>query len=1200
MDTFHNHRNHRGQKPRVSFRQAILTLSALVFFLTLTWWERASADHIPAAPVTTNSNVTFQTSGQSMWGPASAPGITATTVPIISVSWAEADSTPRNVQHVHVDVPGFITSTLGIGDIDSHFGGQIGGSTSGNIGVSARFHDIGSGSVNVTYPVRVELSTPGLNSFKPGDTVTIRSSAPTLLPGWSFSTTPPNGTVDIIGTFGFAASANSEVCFFNCANINFFPPINISPTSGNIVTANSTTPITITFLETFIYGFSGTYGLPNVATTASIAPDGKSLIASGSHKFVDLNVDLDRWVTLALQVPPLGFTTPSIAGAQAGYELLDAGVDLGMTQAHQFQFIPTVEVSLQLPQAVQFTVRNQSGGAVASGFSSLIKFDAGHSVDIVYPATAQNIFNVTPTFSLRNGFSNNTTTTFTQSLQVDALELTLQIPSVQVIPQTCANETVTQTIQTGVQTVVDGLGTIVDSIADALCSIFGCHTEPVFQNVQVTIPHCVGPVSSPTVNVGTLGPLLDRDIPISTETISLFENRAPWELGGFGAFAGATFALDPQLPPTAVITGPSQVNEGQVASFSGANSTDPDGDTLTYSWSFGDGATATGVNPPHIYADNGTYTVTLTVADGHGYTHTITHAITVNNVAPSLVARSNLTTDEGSVIDLTGTTFSDPGFGDTHTATVNWGDGTSHAATVMVTNSGGPGILRQGTVAATHVYADNGIYTVQVCVMDDDTGSGCSSFTATVNNVLPNLAASGSTTVNEGGQMTLNLSAPDVGAADIVTLAATGLPPGAGFTQTSGNPATGTFSWIPTYTQAGSYPGLTFTATDDDGGATSQTLTLTVNEAGQPVVAVTNRNDRSVSLIDAQTNQVVNTEAVGKKPVADSFFDIFFDVFTPPAKLYVAEKEVKHGDPDDDDDHHGTGHDDDEDDDGRKGVVRVLVGPAAPSFANAFDFATSKVVGVGNRPEGLALKPDGSQVWVANRNDDTLSVIDRATDTVIATIPLKIVEPPTGKGKAKEKEIGKKPVAIGFSPDGKYAYVVGRNSDNLIVLGATTYAILASIEVGNKPVALAVSGDGSKVYLANRSGDTVAVVNTTTPTSPTLLTQVPVGEEPEGVALLNDGTKLYVTNSDSDTVSIFQVQSGPPYLSLLSTVNVGREPTGVAVTRPGSFVDGDFIYVANREDNTVSVIDTTNDTVVAIIPVGKGPKGVTAGIIPTQ
>jgi|GEM_PF-5694380 len=1180
MDTFHNHRNHRGQKPRVSFRQAILTLSALVFFLTLTWWERASADHIPAAPVTMNNNATFQTSGQSMWGPASAPGVSNVTVPIISEGWNESDSKSA-LEHVHVDVPGVVTDLFGIGDVDEHFGGSIGGSTSGQIGISARF-DVGSGSVGVTYPVQVTLTTPAANSFKPGQTVTIGSSV-ALLPGGNLSTTAPQGTVSILGTFGFATSATASVCIFDCsAPVNFFPPINIPASTGTIVSANSTDPRTITFLETLVHGISGTYGFPNVTTTATLAPDGKSLTATGSHNFVNLNVDLDRWVTYALGFPPLGFNTPSIAGAQAGYETLDFGVNLDLTQSQQFQFTPTVEISLALPQAVSWRV-------VGSGVwltSSVITFDAGQSVEIVYPATASNIFNVAPTFSLRNTFSNNTTTTFAQSLQVEALKLSLSVPGVTVISEVCVPEIP-----------IPGLDDAAH-LADDAAHFFGDHAHPRHLHIP---GFCFGPVNSPTVNLGTLGPVFTKTVPVFSATdSSLFDqNLSPWQLAGFNTSGGSAFVLDPQLPPTAVITGPSQVNEGQLVSFSGANSTDPDGDSLTYSWNFGDGATATGVNPTHIYADNSTYTVTLTVADGHGYEHTTTHTITINNVAPSLVARSNLTTDEGSVIDLTGTTFSDPGFGDTHTATVNWGDGPSQVATVTVTSSGGPGILRQGTVAATHVYADNGIYTVQVCVMDDDGGSGCSSFTATVNNVAPNLAVSGSTTVNEGGQMTLNLSAPDVGSADVMTLAASGLPPGASFIQTPGNPASGTLSWIPAYTQSGSYPGLTFTATDDDGGATSQTLTLTVNEAGQPVVAVTNSNDRSVSLIDAQIIQVVGTEAVGKKPVADSFFDIFFDVFAPPAKLYVAEREKKgHGDDDDDDDHHGKGHDDD--DDGSKGTIRVLVGPGALTFGAAFDFATAKLIGVGNRPEGLAVNPAGTQVWVANRNDDTLSVIDRATDTVIATVPLKIMEPPKGKGKPKEKEIGKKPVAIGFSPDGKYAYVVGRNSDNLIVLDATTYAILASIKVGNKPVALAVSGDGSKVYLANRSGNTVAVVNTTTPTSPTLLTQVPVGEEPEGVALLNDGTKLYVTNSESNTVSVFEVLSVSPYLGLLKTVSVGMEPSGVAVTRPESFVDGDFVYVTNRDDNTVSVIDATNDTVIATIPVGKGPKGVTAGIIPTQ
>ncbi len=51
-------------------------------------------------------------------------------------------------------------------------------------------------------------------------------------------------------------------------------------------------------------------------------------------------------------------------------------------------------------------------------------------------------------------------------------------------------------------------------------------------------------------------------------------------------------------------------------SFNSSGSTDPDGDTLTYSWNFGDGGTATGPSPSHTYGSAGPRTVTLTVSDG--------------------------------------------------------------------------------------------------------------------------------------------------------------------------------------------------------------------------------------------------------------------------------------------------------------------------------------------------------------------------------------------------------------------------------------------------------------------------------------------------------------------------------------------------------------------------------------------------------
>ena len=74
------------------------------------------------------------------------------------------------------------------------------------------------------------------------------------------------------------------------------------------------------------------------------------------------------------------------------------------------------------------------------------------------------------------------------------------------------------------------------------------------------------------------------------------------------------------------------VNE--VFHFDGYRSYDPDGDTLTYQWNFGDGATGTGATPSHAYSAAGTYNVTLTVSDGQltEYDYCLMHVI--NEPAP--------------------------------------------------------------------------------------------------------------------------------------------------------------------------------------------------------------------------------------------------------------------------------------------------------------------------------------------------------------------------------------------------------------------------------------------------------------------------------------------------------------------------------------------------------------------------------------
>lgn len=68
-----------------------------------------------------------------------------------------------------------------------------------------------------------------------------------------------------------------------------------------------------------------------------------------------------------------------------------------------------------------------------------------------------------------------------------------------------------------------------------------------------------------------------------------------------------------------------------------AAATDADGDTLTYTWDFGDGTTSNQQNPAHTYRKNGTYTATVTAKDPGGRTGTASVYLTVGNTAPTVI-----------------------------------------------------------------------------------------------------------------------------------------------------------------------------------------------------------------------------------------------------------------------------------------------------------------------------------------------------------------------------------------------------------------------------------------------------------------------------------------------------------------------------------------------------------------------------------
>lgn len=191
-------------------------------------------------------------------------------------------------------------------------------------------------------------------------------------------------------------------------------------------------------------------------------------------------------------------------------------------------------------------------------------------------------------------------------------------------------------------------------------------------------------------------------------------------------------------PPVADAGGPYLTTEGVDVAL-GASATDTEGDTpLVFEWDFdGDGQfdDATGQNPTFtLVGQDGVFPVCLRVSDSIGDVDEVCTTVTVTNVVPSIDALTNDgPVDEGSPVEVSGTA-SDPGWLDELTATADWGDGTP----VDALGGSGEQVRPDATLAfsGTHVYGDNGTFTVEVCVADDDTQT-CDTTDVTVDNVDP-------------------------------------------------------------------------------------------------------------------------------------------------------------------------------------------------------------------------------------------------------------------------------------------------------------------------------------------------------------------------------------------------------------------------------------------------------------------------------
>jgi PKD repeat protein len=222
------------------------------------------------------------------------------------------------------------------------------------------------------------------------------------------------------------------------------------------------------------------------------------------------------------------------------------------------------------------------------------------------------------------------------------------------------------------------------------------------------------------------------------------------------------------LPPEIMLLAiPTSVNENEEFTLV-AEATDQGSDDIEFSWTFEVGPSMStmfyndgvGPDPPmspwgtfpftaedpatYTYGDNGHYNVTIIAADDDGGISTMTFTIDVKNLAPSVDIGGPYWGVENSPIDFTAIA-SDPGSDDL-TFIWDWGDGTTDDA-VFYNNGLGPDPPKSPwgeypfnvNHAISHIWGDNGDFTVTLTVMDDDGGTTVQETVLSIENVAPTI-----------------------------------------------------------------------------------------------------------------------------------------------------------------------------------------------------------------------------------------------------------------------------------------------------------------------------------------------------------------------------------------------------------------------------------------------------------------------------
>ncbi|HLB01365.1 MAG TPA: YncE family protein [Bacteroidota bacterium] len=223
------------------------------------------------------------------------------------------------------------------------------------------------------------------------------------------------------------------------------------------------------------------------------------------------------------------------------------------------------------------------------------------------------------------------------------------------------------------------------------------------------------------------------------------------------------------------------------------------------------------------------------------------------------------------------------------------------------------------------------------------------------------------------------------------------------------------------------------------------------------------------------------------------------------------------------------------------------------TVVNTATMTLSGQITVWSMPHGLRMNHAGTRVYVANMMADNVSVIDVATDSVVATVPLAWDANPMGTPKYM-------PMEVAVSPDDSLVAVACSETREVRMISTASNTVMDSIVVGDQPWHLQFTPDNTFCYVTNRRDHTVSAIHLPmhhvmkvfeTPTEPRIFNY------PHGCDISPDGQYTFVSNENSGHV--FIPRYNPNYAGnvvvidnvlaeIVRVLEVGKMPTGLSVS----------------------------------------------------